>query len=51
VHAELGQVLAARSTAEAAQVIAWWHRDWSMVGDTAEAAARRIRAAARAVTH
>ncbi len=48
IHAELSQVLAARTTSEAAQVIAWWHADWSMVGDTAKAAAQRIRAAARA---
>ena len=36
VHAELGQVLAARSAGEAAKVIDWWHHDWSMVGDTAK---------------
>lgn len=51
VHAELDQVLAARSTAEAARVIAWWHHDWTLVGDSAKAAAQRIRAAARAVAH
>ena len=51
VHAELGQVVTARTTAEAAKVIAWWHHDWSMVGDTAKAAAQRIRAAARAASH
>lgn len=51
VHAELSQVLAARTAGEAAKVIAWWHHDWSMVGDTATAAAQRIRAAARAVAH
>ena len=47
VHTELGQVLAARSAAQAALVIAWWHHDWTTVGDTAKAAAQRIRAAAR----
>ena len=51
VHVEMGQVLAARTATEAAQVIAWWHHDWSMVGDTAKDAAQRIRAAARAVAH
>lgn len=51
VHAELNQVIAARTAAEAAQVIAWWHYDWSMVGDTPKAAAQRIRAAARAAAH
>lgn len=51
VHAELSQVLAARTVGEAARVIAWWHHDWSMVGDTAKAAAQRIRAADRAAVH
>jgi len=51
VHAELDEVLAARSTAEAAKVISWWHHDWSMVGDTARAAVQRIRATARAAAH
>lgn len=51
VHAEVSQVLAARTAGEAAQVIAWWHHDWSIVGDTAKAAAQRIRAAARAAAH
>lgn len=51
VQAELGQVLAARSAGDASRVIAWWHHDWSMVGDTAKAAAQRIRAAARSASH
>ena len=51
VQIELCQVLAARTASEAAQVIAWWHHDWSMVGDTATAAAQRIRTAARAAAH
>jgi hypothetical protein len=49
VHAELREVVAARTAAGAATVIAWWHHDWSMVGDTAKAAAQRIRSAARVV--
>lgn len=49
VHRELDQVLGAASTAEAAKIIAWWHHDWSTVSDTAEAAAQRIRTAARAL--
>ena len=53
VHAELCHVLAARTPIEAAQVIAWWHSDWEWeaVGDTAQAAAQPIRAAARAAAH
>ena len=51
IHSEVSQVVAARTAGEAAKVIAWWHHDWSMVGDTATAAAQRIRAAARAVAH
>ena len=47
VHAELQQVLAARSVAEAAKIIDWWHHDWSAIGDTAREAAGRLRAAAR----
>lgn len=47
VHAEIVQVVAARSIGDAAQVIAWWHNDWSSVGDRPAAAARRIRGAAR----
>ncbi|MDY0748993.1 hypothetical protein SNE35_31130 [Paucibacter sp. R3-3] len=51
VHAELSLVLTARSAGEAAHVISWWHHDWSRVGDTAKAAAQRIRAAAQAEAH
>ena len=51
VHAEMTQVLAARSVREAAKVIAWWHHDWSQVSDSAAAAARRIRTAARTLPH
>lgn len=51
VHSEIVQVLAARSASAAAQIIAWWHDDWSLVGDTAKAAAQRIRAAARAAVN
>ena len=47
VQAELQQVLAAPSVAEAAKIIDWWHHDWSAIGDTAREAAGRLRAAAR----
>lgn len=50
VHTEMAKVLTAPSTTEAAQVIAWWHHDWTTVGDSAKAVAQRIRAAARAGT-
>lgn len=45
VGAELSGVLAARTLSEAAAIITWWHHDWSSVGDTARAAAKRIRSA------
>ena len=48
VHAELREVVAARTAGEAAKVIAWWHHDWQLVDDTPKAVALRIRAAARA---
>lgn len=48
VHAEIDQVLTARTASEASKIISWWHCDWSTVGDTAKAAATRIRAAAHA---
>lgn len=53
VRAELERVVSARTQAEAAQGIAWWHSDWEWhaVGDSAKAAAQRIRAAARAAAH
>ena len=38
-------IVAAPSGADAAAVIAWWHEDWSAIGDTAKGAARRIRTA------
>lgn len=49
VHEELVQVLAARTTAEAAKVVAWWHSEWEWqaVGDSAKAVVQRIRSAAR----
>jgi len=49
VVTEMRQVCAARSVKEGAAVIDWWHHDWSSVGDSANAAAQRIRQAARAV--
>ncbi len=45
VGLELSGVLAAATLGEAAAMIAWWHHDWSSVGDTAQAAAQRIRRA------
>jgi len=44
---EMRDVCAAASVAAAADVIEWWHHDWSAVSDTAKAAAKRIRAAAK----
>ncbi len=45
VHRELQAVAEAPNLASAEDVIRWWHHDWSMVGDTARDAARRIRKA------
>ncbi|WP_186087667.1 hypothetical protein [Burkholderia gladioli] len=47
---EVRDVVAARSMSEAAAVIAWWHRDWTVVCDTPRDAARRIREAARVLS-
>lgn len=47
VQAELASVLDARTLTDAATVIEWWHNDWTMVGDTPIAAAKRLRQAAR----
>ncbi|KVV07442.1 hypothetical protein [Burkholderia ubonensis] len=44
---EVRDVVAARTVDEAAIVIAWWHRDWSLGSDTPRAPAMRIRRAAR----
>lgn len=44
---EMRDVVAARTIADAAQVIEWWHHDWTIVSDTARDAAKRIRLAAR----
>ena len=49
VAAEVAAVIQADSIAAAAKIIDWWHHDWSEVGDTAKAAAKRIRCAARAL--
>lgn len=46
---EIRDVLAARTTDDAASVIDWWHRDWSQVADSPKAAVVRIRRAARAL--
>jgi len=42
VRVEVGQVLSARTVADAAEVIPWWHHDWTSVGDTPRDAAKRI---------
>lgn len=49
VQAELASVLDARTLTDAAAVIEWWHNDWTMIGDTPRAAAKRLRQAARAI--
>lgn len=46
---EMHEVCAAGSLKAATAVIAWWHADWSAVDDTAQAAAKRIRAAAKII--
>lgn len=45
VHREMQAVATAADLSEATAVISWWHHDWTMVGDTARSAARRIRRA------
>lgn len=49
VQGEVSKVLAARTISDAAAVIDWWHHDWSMVNDSAQAAAKRLREAAKNV--
>ncbi|CAG9169935.1 hypothetical protein [Cupriavidus pinatubonensis] len=49
VATEMAAVIGAESTAAAAAIISWWHHDWGQVGDTAKAAASRIRRAGRAL--
>jgi hypothetical protein len=43
VSAELDAVIAAPDSVGAAGIIAWWHHDWSMVGQTPKRVAGRIR--------
>lgn len=43
---EMRDVIAARTLADAAALIEWWHHDWTVVSDTPRAAAKRIREAA-----
>lgn len=47
VAREMRDVCAAANVKTAAAVIEWWHHDWSTVDDTAMAAAKRIRKAAK----
>lgn len=49
VASEVRRVCAATSVNAAATVIEWWHHDWSAVGDSAKAAAQRIRQAAKII--
>lgn len=49
VAAKTAAAIHAGSIAAAATVIDWWHHNWSQVGDTAKAAAKRTRHAARAL--
>lgn len=49
VAAEVKAVIDAPTIDAAAAVIAWWHHDWSLVGDTAKQSARRLRTAAARV--
>lgn len=48
VAVDVDAVIQSGNAKEAASHIAWWHHDWSQVGDTAIAAAQRLRGAARA---
>ncbi|MFG0678827.1 hypothetical protein [Delftia sp. WSY_7] len=45
VASEVRRVCAATPVEAAAAMIEWWHHDWSAVGDSAKAAAQRIRQA------
>ena len=47
VAIEIRHVIAAPTDAAAANIIVWWHADWSMISDTPLAAAARLRDAAR----
>ncbi|MEM5402743.1 hypothetical protein [Paraburkholderia unamae] len=46
---EVRGVVSARTVGEAAEVISWWHHDWTLVSDTSRDAAKRIREVARAL--
>ncbi|MBY0240091.1 MAG: hypothetical protein K2X55_12325 [Burkholderiaceae bacterium] len=43
VSAELDAVIAAADNAAAADIIAWWHSDWRLVGQNPKRVAGRIR--------
>ncbi|QBY56406.1 hypothetical protein [Cupriavidus oxalaticus] len=49
VAEEVIAVIRAEDTVATASVIAWWHHDWHAVGDSARAAAARIRRACHAL--
>ncbi|VWC91882.1 hypothetical protein BCO18430_03307 [Burkholderia contaminans] len=44
---EVRDVVAARTIGIGAELIAWWHHDWTCINDTPRKAATRIRNAAR----
>ncbi|WP_175924547.1 hypothetical protein [Burkholderia latens] len=46
---EVRDVVAARTIGIAAELIAWWHHDWTSVSDTPRDAATRIRDTARSM--
>ncbi|WP_017519998.1 hypothetical protein ACQCLI_32180 (plasmid) [Pseudomonas nitroreducens] len=47
VTAEVQAVTSAPTAKAAGEIIAWWHREWSAVGDHPTRAAQRLRSAAR----
>jgi hypothetical protein len=49
VSAEMAAVIAAPDTETASGIIAWWHADWSMVGQTPKCVVERIRSQAARV--
>jgi len=49
VSAELDAVIAAPDNTVAAGIVAWWHHDWTMVGQTPKRVAGRIRRQAASV--
>ncbi|HGN1515725.1 MULTISPECIES: hypothetical protein [Pseudomonas] len=50
VAAEVRAVISAPTAKAAGEIITWWHREWSAVGDHPTRAAQRLRSAARRFT-